>query len=142
MSLDVRRLSEALSSYAEGVEVTTSDLNEKQRALQARVEQARSSGRRRVVLATAATVLFLLAAAAAGSVWLRNRETTVPASPKGVGSMTGLWRHQDTIGSGLFVVRRDGGLTEYGSITTLAEKDIKHITEKHLAIVTSYVMSP
>jgi len=118
MSLDLRRLSESLSTYAEGVGVTASDINEKQRALQTRVEQARSP-RRRLVLTAAAALLVLLAAAAAGTVWLRHPETTVPASPQGVGSMTGLWRYQDTVGTGLFVVRRDGGLTEYGSARTL-----------------------
>lgn len=121
MSLDVQRLSEALSSYADEVDVTAADLDEKHRALQARVDQARRSGRRRLILAAAATVLFLLAAAAAATVWLRKPETTVPASPQTVGSMTGLWRYQDSVVpvGGLFVVRRDGSLTEYGSVSTL-----------------------
>ena len=41
MSLDVRRLSEALSTYADEVDVSVSELDRKQRELHQRLDQSR-----------------------------------------------------------------------------------------------------
>jgi hypothetical protein len=119
MSVDVRRLGQVLTLYADGVEVSATDLEDKQRALQARLSQEPRVHPRPVLLAAAAVLVLLTAAAAAGALWQRHPDTTVPASPQGTGSLNGLWRYHDDDGSTLFVVARDGTLVEHSTITTL-----------------------
>lgn len=118
MTVNVRRLGEALTSYADGLEVTTFDLVEKQHELQARVTNG-PRRRRRPVLLAAAVIVLLAAAAAAGMLWRQREDTTVPASPPRAGSLTGLWRYSDQPGGTLFEVGSDGTLTEHGTVTTL-----------------------
>ena len=80
MSVNVRRLAEALSTYAEGVEVTTSDVDRRQRDLHDRIGTGNRAPRRRLILAAA--VLVLIVAAAAGTLWLRRRLPPFPRTRK------------------------------------------------------------
>ena len=76
MSLD-QRLVDSLATYADGVDMTSTDLDRMQDDLQRRLRRPNRSGRR-IVLAVAAA-LVLLAAVAAGALWLRQPDTSVPA---------------------------------------------------------------
>jgi hypothetical protein len=116
MTLDVRRLSEALGTYADELEVSSSEVDRKQRELHRRLEGSRRS-RRTGLLRAAAAVLLLVAAAVAGTVWWRSPHTTVPATPSGVGSMTGLWRYVNQSWTTLRIVLPDGSFTEYSTMT-------------------------
>jgi hypothetical protein len=118
MSVNVGRLSEALTLYADGVDVSATDLDEKHHELQSRLARRHHPDHRPGLLAAAA-VLLVLAAAAGGMLWARRPDTSVPASPDGVGPLTGLWRYNDLQGGTLFVVDRDGTLTEHTTVTTL-----------------------
>jgi hypothetical protein len=122
-----------------GAGVTTSGIDFQQGTQRSGNDKARPPHRRRLALAAAAAVLLVLAAAGAGSLWLRHQPPTVPASPQGVGTMTGLWRYQDYGGSGLYEVRADGTLTEYGSTTTLLRSGVgdgpRHLTNDGQQII-------
>jgi hypothetical protein len=117
MTVNVRRLGEALTVYADGLPVTTSDLDAKQQELQARLTQRPRRPGNRPWLAAAAFIV-LLAAAVAGMLWARP-DTAVPAHPQGAGPLTGVWRYNDVQGGTLFVVDETGTLTEHTTITTL-----------------------
>lgn len=118
MSLDVRRLSEALSTYADELDVSIPELERKQRELHQRLDHRRRS-RRSGVLRAAVAFLLLIAVAVAGTLWWRRPSAPVPAAPLGVGSMTGLWSYVNQSWATLIVVRPDGTLTEYSSMTPL-----------------------
>lgn len=118
MSLDVRRLTEAMSTYAEGVEMTTSDAERMQRDLHDRLDRGNRPQRRRVVLAAAA-ILLLVAVAAAGTLWLRRPDPTVTSGPQGAGALTGVWKFADQYGTSVLVVRGDYTATEFANVQTL-----------------------
>ena len=77
MSLD-QRIAGALTTYADGVDMTSTDLDRMQQDLHRRLRQPHRPRRTRLVLAAAA-VLALVAAIAAGALWLRRPDTSVPA---------------------------------------------------------------
>jgi hypothetical protein len=77
MSLD-QRLVDSLATYADGVDMTSTDLDRMQQDLHRRLRQPHRPRRTRLVLAAAA-VLVLVAAVAAGALWLRRPDTSVPA---------------------------------------------------------------
>jgi hypothetical protein len=76
MSLD-QRLVDSLATYADGVDMTSTDLDRMQHDLHRRLAQPHRP-RRRLVLAAAAALL-IIAAIAAGALWLRKPDTSVPA---------------------------------------------------------------
>jgi hypothetical protein len=118
MSLDVRRLSEALSAYADEVDVSVSELDRKQRELHQRLGQSRSPSRAGMALAVAA-ILLLMAVAVAGTLWAFRPDTTVPSGTHAAGSLTGLWSYVNESWGTLLVVRPDGTYTEYSSMAPL-----------------------
>jgi hypothetical protein len=110
MSLDEQTLRESLATYANGVVMTTSDVDRMQKDLQPRLRTARGSGRRRLLIAAAA-VLLLIAAIAAGTLWLRRAEPVVPAappSPQGLGPIPAITMEVDATGSNLGALHADG----------------------------------
>jgi hypothetical protein len=120
MSLDQRQVSEALSSYAEGVVMTKSDVDRMQSDLHDRLGAGRRLGRRWVLIAAAAVLVLVVAAAAA--IWLRRPVTEVPASPpQGFGPLPAITFDQDSTGSNLVAVRPDGTMSRL-----VSERDIVH----------------
>jgi len=118
MTVNERRLGDALTTHADALEVTADELEVKQQELQARVANYPHWQRRPVLLAAAVIVLLALAAAV-GMLWLRQPDTTVPADPQGAETLTGLWQYNDQPGGTLFEIGRDGVLTEHVTTTTL-----------------------
>lgn len=93
MSTDTHRLGEALKTYANGVEMTASDVDRMQHELHDRLGQGRRPRRSRIILAAAA-VLLLVAGVVGGTAWLRRPPTTapaVPSGPSGWGTQDGIW---------------------------------------------------
>ena len=118
MSLDERRLSEALTTYGEGAVMTTSDVDRMQRELHDRIGRGNRAPRRRLILAAAA-VLLLIVAVAAGTVWLRRPAPTVPAAPQGIGALPAITLNVDAGGPLLTAVRPDHTMTNYPSARDL-----------------------
>jgi hypothetical protein len=119
MSPDEQRLSEALTTYAEGAVVTTSDVDRMQRELNHRIGSRNWAPRRRLVLAAAA-VLLLIVAAAAGTLWLRRPAPTVPADPQGLGPMPAINLNVDATGfSNLIAARPDHTMTGFDTARAL-----------------------
>ncbi len=112
MSLDEQRLAEALTIYAEGAVMTTSDVDRMQRELHHRIGNRRRAPRRRLIAAVAA-VLLLIVAAAAGTLWLRRPAPPVPADLQGLGPLPVVTLDTDVTGSSLTAVRPDHTLTTY-----------------------------
>jgi hypothetical protein len=113
MSLDERRLSEALTKYGEGVVMSTSDVDRMQREFHDRIGRGNRAPRRRLILAAAA-VLLLIVAVAAGAVWLRRPAPLVPAEPQGVGPLPSMALIVDATGfSNLFAMRPDHTATVF-----------------------------
>ena len=118
MSLDVRLISEALSTYADELVVSASELDRKQRELHQRLDESRRHRRPGMALAVAA-ILLLMAVAVAGTLWARRPDTTVPSGTHAAGSLTGVWSYVNESWSTLLVVRPDGTYTEYSSMIPL-----------------------
>ena len=118
MSLDERRLSEALTAYAEGAVMTSADVDRMQRDLHDRLGKGNRAPRRRLILAAAA-VLLLIVAVAAGTLWLRRPAPTVPAAPQGLGALPAITFNVDAGGSNLTAVRPDHTMTNYPSARDL-----------------------
>ncbi|HEU5000612.1 MAG TPA: hypothetical protein VFT68_16860 [Lapillicoccus sp.] len=116
MSLDERHVTDALSRYAEGVVMTSTDMDRMQRDLHRRLQPPHQ--RRWRLLAAAAAALLLVAAIAGGAWWLRQ-PAPVPATPRTTDSLTGLWKFTNPLTSNLFVIRADGTATEYPSAQAL-----------------------
>ena len=127
MSLDERQIAEALSHYAEGVVMTTSDLDRMERNVRGRLGRRRPPRRTRIVIAAAA-VLVLVAALAGGALWSRRPESSVPTSPTPGGSLTGLWK--DPLNPTLFAIHADNTITAYISAQDLVE----HLPNKPFTI--------
>jgi hypothetical protein len=91
MSLDQRQLTQALTTYGEGIEMTTSDIDRMQRDLHDRLGRGGRPRRRRIMLAAA--VLLLVAGVVGGTLWLRRPTTApaVPSGPSGWGTQDGVW---------------------------------------------------
>jgi hypothetical protein len=102
---DERRLSDALTTYAEGVVMTTSDVDRMQRELHDRIGRGNRAPRRRLILAAAA-VLLLILAVTAGTVWLLRPAPTLPAAPQGLEPWPGTSLVVDATGSSKLVVLR------------------------------------
>jgi hypothetical protein len=120
MTVDERRLAESLATYANGVEMTTSDVERMQRDLHGRLGRSPRPSRRNQLL-VAAAVLILVAAVAAGTVWLRRSEPTIPAAPQGLGPLPAITLDEDATGSNLVATRPDGTQSRL-----VAERDIVH----------------
>ena len=93
MSVDEQQLQQALTTYGEGIEMTTSDVDRMQRDLHDRLGRGRRPRRSRIIVAAAA-VFLLVAGVVGGTVWLRRAPTTapaVPSGPSGWGTQDGLW---------------------------------------------------
>jgi hypothetical protein len=119
MSLDERRLREALTTYAEGAVMTSSDVDRMQAELHDRIGNGNRAPRRRLILAAAA-VLLLIVAVAAGTVWLRDPAPTVPADPQGLGVLPAINLTVDATGfSNLVAVRPDHTLTSFDNARAL-----------------------
>jgi hypothetical protein len=118
MSLDVRRLSEALGAYADELDVSLADVERKQRELHRRLERSRRS-RIHGIQRAAVAILLLLAVAVAATLWWRRPVSIAPAGPQGAASMSGLWNYANQSSSTLQVVRPDGALTEYSTLAPL-----------------------
>src|SRR5689334_1890138 len=113
MSIVERQVTDALSRYAEGVVVSTSDIDRMQDDLHRRVQPPHSR-RWRLAAAVAAAVL-LIAAVAGGAWWLRKPADPVPVSPQPGGSLIGLWKFANTDNTRfqtMFVIRPDGTASE------------------------------
>src|SRR6478752_2903226 len=107
MTVDERTLRESLATYANGVVMTSSDVDRMQTDLQKRLGPKRNGTRTRLLLAAAA-VLLLIAAVAGGTLWLRRTEPTIPATPQGVGPLPAITFDEDATGSNLVSIRLDG----------------------------------
>ena len=116
MSLD-QRLVDSLTSYADGVDMTSTDLDRMQHDLHRRLGQPHRP-RRRLVLAAAA-VLVLIAAIVGGAWLLRKPGTAVPASPQGATPPSSVWQIKDATGVSAAVVRSDGTETIFNSAKEL-----------------------
>lgn len=93
MSVDEQQLQQALTTYGEGIEMTTSDVDRMQRDLHDRLGRRRRPRRSHIIVAAAA-VFLLVAGVVGGSAWLRRAPTTapaVPSGPSGWGTQDGLW---------------------------------------------------
>jgi hypothetical protein len=123
MSIDEAHLTEGLSRYAEGVVMTSTDLDRMQEDLHRRLQRPHNP-RWRLVAAVAAAVL-LIAAIAGGAWWLRKPPDPVPVSPPPLGSLTGLWKFTNPLTSSLYVVHADGSASEYPDASIL----IRHTVE-------------
>ncbi|HEY6743305.1 MAG TPA: hypothetical protein VI110_13175 [Lapillicoccus sp.] len=110
MSLD-QRLVDALATYADGVDMTSTDLDRMQEDLHRRLQPPHN--RRWRLVAAVAAALVLIAAVAGGAWWLRKPATPVPATPRTIQSLSGLWKFTNPLTSNLFVIRADGTATEY-----------------------------
>jgi hypothetical protein len=121
MSIDERRVHEALTSYAEGVVMTSTDVDRMQRDLHRRLREGRRPGGRRVLLAAAAAVL-VVAAVVAGVWWVRKPAAPVPATPPPAGSLTGLWKFSNALATSLFVITDDNTATEYPNSVALLRR--------------------
>jgi hypothetical protein len=117
MSLD-QRIGEALATYAEEVEMTTSDVDRMQHQLHDRLEHRRRPGRRPVLVAAVAALL-LLAAVVAGTAWLRRPDTSVPATPQGFGPVPAVFLSEDRLGRFLGIVQTDGTYLNYENVGEL-----------------------
>jgi hypothetical protein len=119
MSLDERRLREALTRYGEGAVMTTSDVDRMQRELHDRIGRGNRAPRRRLILAAAA-VLLLIVAVAAGTVWLRRPAPTVPAAPPGIGVLPAINLNVEATGfANLYAIRPDHTLTSFDTARAL-----------------------
>jgi hypothetical protein len=106
MSLD-QRIVDALATYADGVDMTSTDLDRMQHDLHRRLGQPHRP-RRRLVLAAAAAVL-LIAAVAAGALWLRQPDTSVPANGgSGTVPPAGIYLLDNGTGRSVAAIRADG----------------------------------
>jgi DNA-directed RNA polymerase specialized sigma24 family protein len=83
MSLDERQVIEAVSSYAEGVVMTSTDLDRMQHDLHRRLRQPHRPQARWVVAVAAA--LLLIAAIVGGAWWLRKPAAPFPPTRQGSG---------------------------------------------------------
>jgi len=110
MTVDERTLRESLATYANGVVMTSSDVDRMQTDLQKRLGLKGNGTRTRLLLAAAA-VLLLIAALAGGTLWLRRTETTIPATPQGVGPLPAITFDEDATGSNLVSIRPDGTMS-------------------------------
>jgi hypothetical protein len=122
MTLDERQVTEALSSYAEAVIMTSNDIDRMQHDLRRRLDQRRRP-KGRLVLAVAAA-LILIAVIAGGAWWLRRPADPIPVSPQPVESLTGLWKWSDPETKNVFVVRADNTVRAYPNARTL----VRHVT--------------
>jgi hypothetical protein len=112
-----RQLTEALSCYAEGVTMSSSDIDRMQREVHRRLDQPHRPGGR-VVIAVAAALL-LVAVVVGGALWLRRPVAQVPAAPSPVGSLRGLWKFVNPDTNTLFVVRSDNSVRIYPNAPAL-----------------------
>jgi hypothetical protein len=122
MTLDERQVTKALSSYADGLAMGSTDIDRMQRDLRRRLDQPHRP-RGRLVLAAAA-VLVLIAAIVGGAWWLRRPAAVVPATPAPVESLTGVWKWSDPETKNVFVVRADHTVRAYPNAQTL----VRHLT--------------
>lgn len=124
MSIDEVHISEALNRYANGVVMTSTDLDRMQEDLHRRLR--RSHNRRWRVVGAVAAALLLIAAIAGGAWWLRKPADPIPVAPPPQGSLTGLWKFEnaDPLASSLFVIRSDNSVNAYAN----AQAIVQHIT--------------
>jgi hypothetical protein len=123
MSIDEVPITEALHRYANGVDMTSTDVDRMQEELHRRLQPPHQ--RRWRLVGAVAAALLLIAAIAGGAWWLRKPPDPVPVSPQPVGSLTGLWKFTNPLTSSLFVVRANGNASEYPDATTL----VRHLVD-------------
>lgn len=117
MSLD-QRIVDSLASYADGVDMTSTDLDRMQHDLHRRLGQPHRP-RRRLVLAAAA-VLLLVAAVAAGVLWLRRPDTSIPADPgSGAVPQPGVYLFDNGTARNVGAIHADGTERDFGAAGTL-----------------------
>ncbi|HEU4329709.1 MAG TPA: hypothetical protein VFR40_01240 [Lapillicoccus sp.] len=117
MSIDEVHITEALGRYANGVVMSSTDLDRMQDDLHRRLKPA--PNRRWRLVGAVAAALLLIAAIAGGAWWLRKPADPVPVTPPSNGSLTGLWKFTNPLTSSVFVLRADGSVTDYPDATTL-----------------------
>ncbi len=122
MTLDERQINEALTSYAEGMIVSSHDVDRMQHDLRRGLDQPRRPGGR--LLLAAAAALMLIAVIVGGAWWLRRPAAPVPATPQPVGSLTGLWKFSNPDTNTLFVVRADNTVRVYPNAQAL----VRHLS--------------
>jgi hypothetical protein len=122
MNANEERVAQALHRYAQGVVMSSTDLDRMQRTLHRRLGQPPQLWRRPLVAVAAAIVL--LAAVLGGVWWLRKAPDPVPVSPQPAGSLTGLWKFTNPLTSSLFVVRSDGTTSEYPDASVLVRHTV------------------
>jgi len=113
MTVDERTLRESLATYANGVVMSSSDIDRMHTELQQRLGPKRK-GSRTWLLIAAAAVLLLVVAVATGTVWLRQTEPAIPAKPaipQGVGPLPAITFDEDATGSNLVSMRPDGTMS-------------------------------
>lgn len=115
MTIDEATLRESLTTYANGVVMTSSDVDRMQRDLQTRLGARRGTSPRRPRLLVAAAVLVLVIAVAAGAVWLRRTaDPPVPAAPpapQGFGPVPAITFDEDATGSNLSAMHPDNTMS-------------------------------
>jgi hypothetical protein len=120
MSLD-QRLVDSLATYADGVDMTSTDLDRMQRDLYERLNRPHRPRWTRLVLAAAA-VLLLIAAVAASALWLRKPDTSVPANDgAGTAPPPGLYLFDNGLARNIAGIHADGTERDFTSAQNLVD---------------------
>jgi hypothetical protein len=120
MSLD-QRLVDSLATYADGVDMTSTDLDRMQHDLYQRLHRPNRPRRHRLVLAAAA-VLLLIAAVAVGALWLRQPDTSIPANDgSGAALAAGVYLLELGSDRGIAAIHADGTEQDFSAAQMLVD---------------------
>lgn len=110
MSPDGTRVTRELTRYAEGVDVSTAQVERMYRELRDRLSRRRRSAAR---VAVAAAAVLVLVAGGLGGLWWLRRPGPLPADTDVLGTLPALILQQDQDGRVLIVVHADGTLFDF-----------------------------